>query len=78
MVESHVREEVFYREAMAMGLDQDDPMVRRRMRMKLEFMLEDLSGQDASEPVTRCLASSSIKIPTASATRCSSLCAMFT
>ena len=51
MVESHVREEIFYREAMAMGLDQNDPMVRRRMRMKLEFMLEDLSGQDASDVV---------------------------
>lgn len=51
MVESHVREEVFYREAMAMGLDQNDPMVRRRMRMKLEFMLEDLSGQDTSDEV---------------------------
>jgi hypothetical protein len=51
MVESHVREEIFYREAMAMGLDQNDPMVRRRMRMKLEFMLEDLSGQDAGDDV---------------------------
>jgi hypothetical protein len=51
MIESHVREEIFYREAMAMGLDQNDPMVRRRMRMKLEFMLEDLSGQDASDEV---------------------------
>jgi len=51
MIEGHVREEVFYREAMAMGLDQNDPMVRRRMRMKLEFMLEDLSGQDAGDEV---------------------------
>jgi hypothetical protein len=51
IVENHVREEVFYREAMAMGIDQNDPMVRRRMRMKLEFMLEDLSGQDASDEV---------------------------
>jgi hypothetical protein len=51
MIESYVREEVFYREALAMGLDQNDPMVRRRMRMKLEFMLEDLSGQDASDKV---------------------------
>jgi hypothetical protein len=51
MIDSYVREEVFYREAMAMGLDQNDPMVRRRMRMKLEFMLEDLSGQDASDKV---------------------------
>ena len=51
MVESHVREEVFYREALAMGLEQNDPIVRRRLRMKLEFMLEDLSGQNASDEV---------------------------
>ncbi|MFZ9038952.1 MAG: peptidyl-prolyl cis-trans isomerase [Gammaproteobacteria bacterium] len=51
MVEGHVREEVFYREALALGLDRDDPLVRRRMRMKLEFMLEDLSAQDYSDDV---------------------------
>ena len=51
IIEGHVREEVLYREAMTMGLDQNDPMVRRRMRMKLEFMLEDLSGQDASDEI---------------------------
>jgi hypothetical protein len=49
LIENHVREEVFYREALAMGLDQNDPMVRRRMRMKLEFILEDLSSQDVSD-----------------------------
>jgi hypothetical protein len=43
LIESYVRDEVFYREALAMGLDQDDPQVRRRMRLKLEFLLEDLS-----------------------------------
>ena len=51
MVEGYVREEVFYREALAMGLDQGDPMVRRRLRMKLEFMLEDLSAQDVDDAV---------------------------
>ena len=49
MIEAHIREEVFYREALAMGLDRDDPMVRRRLRMKLEFMLEDLSTQDVDD-----------------------------
>ena len=49
LVENHVREEVFYREALAMGLDQNDSIVRRRMRMKLEFILEDLSSQDVTE-----------------------------
>ena len=49
LVENLVREEVLYREAVAMGLDKNDAMVRQRMRMKLEFLLEDLSTQDASE-----------------------------
>lgn len=43
LIESYVREEVYYREALAMGLDQNDPTVRQRMRMKLEFILEDLT-----------------------------------
>ena len=47
LIESYVRDEVYYREALAMGLDQDDPQVRRRMRLKLEFLLEDLT---AAEP----------------------------
>ncbi len=51
MIENFVREEVFYREALALGLDQDDPLVKRRMRMKLEFILEDLSAQDYSDDV---------------------------
>ena len=51
MIENRVREEVFYREALAMGLDRDDPMVRRRMRMKLEFMLEDLATQEVGDDV---------------------------
>ena len=51
LIESHVREEVFYREALAMGLDQNDPIVRRRMRMKLEFILDDLSTQVVDDAV---------------------------
>lgn len=51
LVENYVREEVFYREALAMGLDQNDPLVKRRMRMKLEFILEDLASQDVTDEV---------------------------
>lgn len=51
MIEGHVREEIFYREALALGLDRDDPMVRRRMRMKLEFMLEDLTATEVGDEV---------------------------
>ena len=45
LIESHVRDEVYYREALAMGLDRNDPQVRRRMRLKLEFLLEDLTAE---------------------------------
>lgn len=41
-VEARVREEVLYREALAMGLDQHDTVVRRRLAQKLEFLSEDL------------------------------------
>ncbi len=46
LIESYVRDEVYYREALAMGLDQNDPQVRRRMRLKLEFLLEDLTAEE--------------------------------
>jgi hypothetical protein len=44
LVEDFVDEEVAYREAIAMGLDADDTIVRRRMRQKLEFLIEDANG----------------------------------
>jgi hypothetical protein len=47
LIEGHVREEIYYREALALGLDRDDAMVRQRMRQKLEFLLEDLSDDGA-------------------------------
>ncbi len=45
LIEGHVREEVYYRQALAMGLDRDDAVVRQRMRQKLEFLLEDLATE---------------------------------
>lgn len=46
LIESYVRDEIYYREALAMGLDRNDPQVRQRMRLKLEFLLEDLTAQE--------------------------------
>jgi hypothetical protein len=43
LVEERVREEVYYREALALGLDRDDTIVRRRLRQKMEFLSEDLA-----------------------------------
>jgi hypothetical protein len=48
LIEDHVDEEVFYREALKMGLDRNDTAIRRRLRTKLEFVAEDLA--DAVEP----------------------------
>jgi hypothetical protein len=48
LIAEAVREEILYREAKALGLDQDDTIVRRRLRQKLEFVSEDLAP--ASEP----------------------------
>jgi len=42
LIEDYIREEVYYREALAMGLDRDDTIIRRRLRQKLEFLTEDL------------------------------------
>ena len=48
MVENKVQEEVLYREAVAMGLDKDDTIVKRRMAQKLQFLAEDVAA--AYEP----------------------------
>jgi hypothetical protein len=38
LIDDHVREEVFYREAKKLGLDQNDLVIRRRLRAKMEFI----------------------------------------
>jgi hypothetical protein len=45
LIADHIREEIYYREALAMGLDSDDMIIRRRLRQKLEFLTEDLVTQ---------------------------------
>ena len=44
LVEQHVREEVLYREALALGLERDDTVVRRRLAQKFEFLTEDVAA----------------------------------
>ncbi len=43
LIQAHIREEVLYREALAMGLDRDDTVVRRRLQQKAEFLFEDIA-----------------------------------
>lgn len=47
LVNDFIDEEIGYREAVAMGLDADDTIVRRRMRQKLEFLAEDADASEA-------------------------------
>jgi hypothetical protein len=44
LVESRVREEILAREAVALGLDKDDTIIKRRLAQKMEFLAEDLSA----------------------------------
>jgi parvulin-like peptidyl-prolyl isomerase len=42
LIKQYLRETILYREAVAMGLDRDDTVIRRRMAQKLEFLSQDL------------------------------------
>jgi hypothetical protein len=46
LVDSHVRDEILYREGAALGLDRDDAVVKRRVRQKYEVLSEELLAQD--------------------------------
>jgi hypothetical protein len=41
LIDEHVKEEIAAREAIAMGLERDDVIIKRRLRQKLEFLLVD-------------------------------------
>jgi peptidyl-prolyl cis-trans isomerase C len=48
LIENKVQNEVLYREALAMGLERDDEIVKRRMAQKMQFLAEDVAA--AREP----------------------------
>lgn len=47
LVETHVRDEILYREGLALGLDRDDQVIKRRVRQKLEIMSEEAVATSA-------------------------------
>jgi hypothetical protein len=57
LVREYVREEVLAREALALGLDDDDTIVRRRLAQKMEFLSEDVAelAQPTEEELERYL-----------------------
>ena len=48
LVQEFIREEILYREALALGLDRDDQIVRNRLRYKLDFLAD--SGAQLLDP----------------------------
>jgi hypothetical protein len=44
LVAEHVREEAVVREALALGLDQGDAVIRRQLRLKMEFLAQDTAS----------------------------------
>ena len=48
LIDDFVLEEIYYREALALGLEEDDTIIRRRLRQKMEFLAEE--GGDGREP----------------------------
>ncbi len=50
LVENKVQQEVLYREALTMGLDKGDEIIKRRMAQKMQFLAEDVAA--AREPTT--------------------------
>lgn len=46
LVDNQVQEEVMFREAMRLGLDQNDTIIRRRLVQKMDFLSANLSSLD--------------------------------
>jgi hypothetical protein len=50
LIDEHVKEEIYYREALALGLDRNDTIIRRRLRPKMEFLaLGDVYKNEPSD-----------------------------
>jgi peptidyl-prolyl cis-trans isomerase C len=47
LVEPTIRDEVLYREALALGLDENDDEVRRRLIEKMSYLTQDLADPEA-------------------------------
>ncbi len=51
LIRDFIKEEIYYREGLRLGLDQDDTIIRRRIRSKMEFLtsseLENATPSDA-------------------------------
>jgi peptidyl-prolyl cis-trans isomerase C len=52
LIRDYVKEEVYYREGLRLGLDQDDAIIRRRIRSKMEYLAAaEVENSIVDEPV---------------------------
>lgn len=49
LIDSWVREEILYREGIALGLDRNDTIIRRRIAQKVEFMADGVVPSEPTE-----------------------------
>jgi hypothetical protein len=47
LIDTYIHDEVMYREGLAMGLDKDDAVIKRRVRQKLDVISEEIGNQTA-------------------------------
>jgi parvulin-like peptidyl-prolyl isomerase len=47
LIDTYIHDEVLYREGLAMGLDADDPVIKRRVRQKIDVISEEIGNQQA-------------------------------
>lgn len=52
LINDFIREEVLYRDALALGLDRDDAVIRQRMRLKMEMLSDGMAGTITPDDAT--------------------------
>ncbi|MEZ5710511.1 MAG: peptidylprolyl isomerase [Blastomonas sp.] len=52
LIDEHVREEIWYREALRMGMDRNDSVIRRHLRGRMEFLAGTSAEADKPDDAT--------------------------
>ncbi len=51
LIEEYVKEEVLFREAVKLGLDKDDTIIRRRLSQKMKFLIQDIATATSPDEI---------------------------
>ena len=64
LIEEYVKEEILYREALKLGLDKDDTIIRRRLAQKMDFLAEDVASLHEPAPGVLAVSYTHLTLPT--------------